>query len=152
MTMAEKLEAAINVLKESGVRITPQRHAVLEFLLTSETHPTADEIYRALEPKFPSMSVATVYNNLRILKELGLVQELTYGDDSSRFDSSPEQHYHIICEECGKIVDFHYPTLDEIESLAERVSGFQINSHRMELYGVCDECVLEKSEKEKINA
>ncbi len=147
-----QLEAAINTLKKSGVRITPQRHAVLEYLLTSQSHPTADEIYKALEDKFPNMSVATVYNNLRILKELGLVQELTYGDDSSRFDSSPEQHYHIICEECGKIVDFHYPTLDEIESLAEKVSGFEISHHRMELYGVCSDCVEEKAKtKEEVN-
>src|SRR5690625_4358304 len=121
MTMAEKLEAAINVLKESGVRITPQRHAVLEYLLTSMSHPTADEIYKALESKFPNMSVATVYNNLRILREIGLVRELTYGDDSSRFDSNMDEHYHIICNDCGKIVDFHYPTLDEIESLAEMI-------------------------------
>src|SRR5690625_361173 len=141
MTMTDsKLQKAIDTLKKSGVRITPQRHAVLEFLLTSETHPTADEIYRALEPKFPSMSVATVYNNLRILKEIGLVRELTYGDDSSRFDSNMREHYHIICEDCGEIVDFHYPTLDEIESLAEKVSGFEISHHRLELYGKCKEC------------
>jgi|SRR5690625_4624271 len=153
MTVAShRLQEAIHTLKKSGVRITPQRHAVLEYLLTSQSHPTADEIYKALESKFPNMSVATVYNNLRILKELGLVKELTYGDNSSRFDSSTDEHYHIICEDCGKIVDFHYPTLDEIESLAEKVSGFEISHHRMELYGVCNDCSQEKtSEKEKLN-
>lgn len=135
-----KLEIAIERLKKSGVRITPQRHAVLEYLLNSMTHPTADDIYKALESKFPNMSVATVYNNLRILKDLGLIRELTYGDDSSRFDSNMMEHYHIICEDCGKIVDFHYPTLDEIESLAQKVSGFEISHHRMELYGKCGNC------------
>jgi len=136
----DKLQQAIDTLKKAGVRITPQRHAVLEYLLTSMSHPTADEIYRALEGKFPNMSVATVYNNLRILKEIGLVRELTYGDDSSRFDSNMNEHYHIICNDCGKIVDFHYPTLDEIESLAEKISGFEISHHRMELYGKCADC------------
>lgn len=145
MTMSDdKLQVAIETLKKSGVRITPQRHAVLEYLLTSMSHPTADEIYKALEHKFPNMSVATVYNNLRILREIGLVRELTYGDDSSRFDSNMNEHYHIICEECGKIVDFHYPTLDEIESLAEKVSGFEISHHRMELYGKCKDCAKVK--------
>lgn len=143
--MENKLEVAIETLKKSGVRITPQRHAVLEYLLTASTHPTADEIYKALEDKFPNMSVATVYNNLRILKDLGLVRELTYGDDSSRFDSNMREHYHIICEDCGKIVDFHYPTLDEIESLAQKVSGFEISHHRMELYGKCEKCASEKA-------
>jgi len=135
-----KLQNAVDTLKRSGVKITPQRHAVLEYVLTSMSHPTADDIYKALEKKFPNMSVATVYNNLRILREIGLVRELTYGDDSSRFDSNMQDHYHIICESCGKIVDFHYPTLDEIESLAEKVSGFEISHHRMELYGKCEQC------------
>src|SRR5690625_7984314 len=92
----DKLKQAIETLKGSGVRITPQRHAVLEYLLTSMAHPTADEIYRALEGKFPNMSVATVYNNLRVLREIGLVSELTYGDNSSRFDCNMTEHYHKI--------------------------------------------------------
>lgn len=141
MTVVEsKIQQAINTLKEEEIRITPQRHAVLEYLLESEAHPTADEIYKALEEKFPNMSVATVYNNLRVLRKVGLVRELTYGDDSSRFDCNMSDHYHIMCEDCGKIVDFHYPPLDEVESLAEKVTGFEVSHHRMELYGKCDDC------------
>lgn len=135
-----RLQQALDTLKESGIRITPQRHAVLEYLLTSMTHPTADEIYRALESKFPNMSVATVYNNLRVLKKIGLVRELTYGDDSSRFDCNTTEHYHIICNDCGKIVDFDYIGLDELEAAAEEETGFEISYHRLELYGKCDEC------------
>ncbi|HLR07637.1 MAG TPA: peroxide-responsive transcriptional repressor PerR [Bacillota bacterium] len=141
MTVTEKrLNQALATLKESGVRITPQRHAVLEYLINSMTHPTADDIYKALENKFPNMSVATVYNNLRVLREIGLVRELTYGDSSSRFDCNMTDHYHIICNSCGKIVDFHYPTLDEVEALAEQVTGFEVSHHRMEIYGTCNEC------------
>lgn len=136
----KKLQEAIDTLKKSGVRITPQRHAVLGYLLNSETHPTADEIYKSLESQFPNMSVATVYNNLRVLREIGLVRELTYGDNSSRFDCNMEKHYHIICKSCEKIVDFHYPSLDEVESLAEQVTGFEVSHHRMELYGKCESC------------
>lgn len=136
----DEIEEAVERLKESGVRITPQRFAVLEFLVDAKSHPTADEIYKALEGKFPNMSVATVYNNLRVFKEIGLVKELTYGDASSRFDYATTKHYHVICESCGKIVDFHYPSLDEVESLAEKVTGFSISHHRMEIYGICPEC------------
>ncbi|MBU8791786.1 peroxide-responsive transcriptional repressor PerR [Oceanobacillus caeni] len=143
----ERLQKAINTLKKSGVRITPQRHAVLEYLLNSMIHPTADEIYKALEGKFPNMSVATVYNNLRVLREVGLVRELTYGDSSSRFDCNTSDHYHIICNECGKIVDFHYPPLDEVEALAEKVTGFDVSHHRLEVYGICDECKKIASQK-----
>lgn len=139
--MAEmRIQEAMDTLKGSGVRITPQRHAILEFLLSSMTHPTADEIYKALEGKFPNMSVATVYNNLRVFKEVGLVRELTYGDSSSRFDCNVTDHYHAICEHCGKIVDFHYPGLDEVETIVEHVTGFEVSHHRLEVYGTCTDC------------
>ncbi len=136
----EELKEALEMLKNTGVRITPQRHAILEYLVESMTHPTADEIYKALEGKFPNMSVATVYNNLRVFKEVGLVKELTYGDASSRFDYVTSQHYHVICEKCGKIVDFHYGGLEKLEDEAAKATGFVINSHRLEIYGVCPEC------------
>lgn len=135
-----QLKDALEALKKSGVRITPQRHAILEFLISSESHPTADEIYKALEADFPNMSVATVYNNLRVFRNAGLIKELTYGDSSSRFDFVTHDHYHIICDECGTIVDFHHPGLEEVEHLASHVTGFKVNSHRLEVYGTCPEC------------
>ncbi|WP_209125847.1 peroxide-responsive transcriptional repressor PerR [Alkalihalobacillus sp. BA299] len=135
-----RLQEAIDSLKTTKVRMTPQRHAILEYLYESMTHPTADDIYKALEGRFPNMSVATVYNNLRMFKEVGIVKELTYGDSSSRFDSVTSDHYHVICTECGKIVDFHYPGLDEVETLAEHVTNFDVSSHRMEIYGTCPDC------------
>lgn len=134
------LKEALDTLKTTGVRITPQRHAILEYLIQAMSHPTADDIYKALEGKFPNMSVATVYNNLRVFREAGLVKELTYGDSSSRFDFVTNDHYHMICEDCGKIVDFHYPGLDEVEHFASHVTGFKVNSHRMEIYGSCQTC------------
>lgn len=140
----DHLQEALDSLKETRVRMTPQRHAILEFLFSAPSHPTADEIYKALESKFPNMSVATVYNNLRVFKEAGLVRELTYGDSSSRFDSNMSDHYHVICQDCGKIVDFHYPGLNEVETLAEHVTGFDVNDHRLEVYGTCGDCQKHK--------
>ncbi|UOE95068.1 peroxide-responsive transcriptional repressor PerR [Alkalihalobacillus sp. LMS39] len=135
-----RLQDAIDSLKSTKIRMTPQRQAILEFLFESMTHPTADDIYKALEGRFPNMSVATVYNNLRVFKDVGIVKELTYGDSSSRFDCVTSDHYHVICKSCGKIVDFHYPGLDEVETLAESVTGFEVGSHRMEIYGICPDC------------
>lgn len=138
--MATSVQHALEQLKTTGVRITPQRHAILSYLVESMGHPTADDIYRALEPKFPSMSVATVYNNLKMFIEAGMVRELTYGDNSSRFDANVSDHYHVICEKCGKIEDFSYPPLSDVELQAEISTGFQVKGHRMELYGVCKSC------------
>jgi len=139
------LKEALDTLKVSGVRITPQRHAILEYLINSMAHPTADEIYKALEGKFPNMSVATVYNNLRVFKDVGLVKELTYGDSSSRFDFTTHDHYHAICESCGKIVDFQYPGLDEVEQFASHVTGFKVSHHRLEVYGLCPDCAKKEA-------
>ncbi|MBB3071269.1 Fur family peroxide stress response transcriptional regulator [Paenibacillus baekrokdamisoli] len=138
--MGATVEQALEQLKSTGVRMTPQRHAILSFLMNSMTHPTADEIYKSLSPAFPSMSVATIYNNLRLFVDAGFVRELTYGDDSSRFDADLSEHYHAICRSCGTIVDFDYPPLTEVETEASRQTGFKVEGHRMEVYGQCAEC------------
>ncbi|MBM7589829.1 peroxide-responsive transcriptional repressor PerR [Brevibacillus fulvus] len=138
--MTQRVEKAVEILKNTGVRMTPQRHAILAYLLETMSHPTADEIYKALEGKFPNMSVATIYNNLRVFKDAGLVRELTYGDASSRFDANvAEDHYHAICTKCGSIQDFHYPYLEDAETAAKSI-GFQATGHRMEVYGICEAC------------
>ncbi|MFD0871096.1 MULTISPECIES: peroxide-responsive transcriptional repressor PerR [Paenibacillus] len=139
--MTTRFEQALDKLKMSGVRMTPQRYAILSYLLDSTCHPTADDIYRALEDRFPSMSVATVYNNLKVFIESGLVRELTFGDNSSRFDADMSNHYHAQCEQCGVIVDFHYPTLTDIEQQAAHETGFQVRGHRVEVSGICKECM-----------
>jgi len=138
--MLNKFTDAVAKLKRTGVRMTPQRHAVLAFLLESKTHPTADEIFKSLENQFPSMSLATVYNNLKVLVQFGLIRELIYGDTSSRYDANLENHYHANCVECGSLVDFDYPSLQSIESAAAEETGFLIQSHRFEVYGTCPNC------------
>ena len=139
-TMNMRFEQALDKLKMTGVRMTPQRHAILSFLLDSTAHPTADDIYRALEDRFPSMSVATVYNNLKVFIEAGLVMELSYGDDSSRFDANTELHYHAQCDQCGKMVDFMHPPLTAVEETAAASTGFVIHGHRLEVHGLCKDC------------
>lgn len=126
-------------LKERGIRFTPQRQAILEYLLTTDTHPTAEEIYSHVKKIFPGVSLGTIYNTLNMLKENGFVLELSYGDMSSRFDGNPRNHYHIACTACGRVFDYHRPLL-ELETEAAEQSGFQISGHRLEFYGLCSEC------------
>lgn len=134
------LHRAANLMKASKMKVTTQRLAVLEYLLQSKNHPTADEIYQELEHRFTNISPATIYNNLRALSDMGLVRELIYSNKSSRFDGDTSEHYHIVCEGCGEMIDFHYPVLKEVEAAAEQLSNFKISHHRLELYGKCEEC------------
>jgi Fur family transcriptional regulator, peroxide stress response regulator len=138
--MDSRVEHAVDQLKSGGVRMTPQRYAILNYLMESINHPTADDIFRAISPSYPSLSVATVYNNLKVFVEAGLVRELTYGDDSSRFDADLTDHYHAICTSCGGMVDFEHPPVKEVEVAAAASTGFSVHGHRMEIYGVCPTC------------
>lgn len=125
--------------------MTPQRYAILEFLMESRDHPTADDIFRALSPQYPSLSVATVYNNLKLFVDAGLIRELTYGDDSSRFDSDLSDHYHAICTRCGTMVDFDHPPVRDVEEAAAQRTGFLVQGHRLEVYGLCPTCASLRS-------
>jgi len=135
-----KMEHARRRIQRSKLRLTPQRVAVLDYLLGTDLHPTVDEIHGALENDFPNISTATIYNNLHVLCENGLARELTFGNTSSRFDGDTTNHYHIICTNCKKVIDFHYPLFKEIEILAEQRTNFIINYHRLDIYGKCSEC------------
>ena len=138
--MDSRVEHAVDQLKSGGIRMTPQRYAILQYLMESHDHPTADDIYRALSPQYPSLSVATVYNNLKVFIDAGLVRELTYGDDSSRFDADLSDHYHAICTKCGTMVDFEHPPIKDVEEAAAVSTGLSVFGHRMEVYGLCATC------------
>lgn len=144
--MNKLVEESISKLKEHNVRITPQRHAIIEFLIETDSHPTADDIYQKLVSNFPNMSVATVYNNLRLLTRMNLVNELKYFDASSRFDFNSTRHYHAICSNCGKITDFQYPGLDDVEIVASNLTGYDVDTHRLEIYGTCPTCQARQAE------
>ncbi|KLU60428.1 peroxide operon regulator [Peptococcaceae bacterium CEB3] len=126
-------------LKGKGVRFTPQRQAILEFLLETKSHPTAEEIFQHVKAKFPGVSLGTIYNTLNMLKEHQHVLELSYGDMSSRFDGNPENHYHVVCSNCGKVVDYDRPLL-HLEKEASDATGFRVDGHRLEFYGLCPDC------------
>lgn len=136
----EKVSKYVNYLKEKNVRMTSQRYAILEYLVGDDKHPTVNEIYDDLKEEFPTMSVATIYNNLKFFKKAGILKELPFGDSSSRFDLTMVDHYHAICTECGKIEDFDYPELNDKEKLEESLDGFKIKEHNFELIGICKDC------------
>ena len=142
--MSSVLQQSLTHLKEVGIRVTPQRCAILSYLLESMSHPTVDDIYKALNCRFPTISIATIYNNLHIFKKLNLIRELTYGDHASRFDANMKEHYHAVCTECGELADFTYPSLKKVEQDAGISTGFAVKSHRMEVYGVCPACSIKK--------
>ncbi|MCL1805038.1 MAG: transcriptional repressor [Clostridiales bacterium] len=122
-------------------RMTKQKTAILEILRSVESHPTAEWIYQEARKKIPGLSLGTVYRNLNQLRDNGEISELEFGSHQSRFDGNRDNHYHFCCTECGKVYDIHMPLIKSIENRARAASSFTVTGHRLEFFGVCNDCL-----------
>jgi Fur family transcriptional regulator, peroxide stress response regulator len=117
---------------------TPQRLAILEFLKGNINHPSAADVFKAVSEKYPTMSFATVYNNMETLKNLGMVRELSIDPDKKRFDPDIESHHHLICVKCKEIIDVHNRFNLDLKETERR--DFDIIGNHVEFYGICPAC------------
>ena len=144
----QPLDAYENVLehlKDKHIRITETRKAVTKYIVNSHEHPSAEKRYKDLWPDYPNMSLATVYNNLKVLVEEGFVTELKITNDSTvHYDFMGHQHVNIVCESCGKITDFMDVDVVDIGKEAHEQTGFQITKIQLTAYGICPECQAKK--------
>ena len=121
-----------------GFKRTPQRLSILEHLDGNKSHPSADDIYRVVAKKNPSMSFATVYNTLNTLVQAGAVRELTIDPDRKRYDPDTSAHHHLICLGCKKVVDI--PGDIPVEVPRGMAKEFVILGNHVEFYGICAPC------------
>jgi Fe2+/Zn2+ uptake regulation proteins len=121
-------------------RKSRQRTALLQLLKSTKSHPTASWIYDELRKEFPDLSQGTVYRNLSVLAEQGLVQVLRSGSTFDRFDADTSTHYHVTCTVCGKVEDVSMPADRSGEIAAAAASGYLVSAHRLDFYGVCPAC------------
>ncbi len=136
-----RLDQMVAKLRALDLRITPQRLAILRIVTESERHPSTEEIYARMKVDFPTMSPATVYKTMTLLKGLGEVLELGFPDGVNRYDGSkPYPHPHVICLKCKKIMDPELGNLQHLIEAAGKETGFQIFSHRLDFFGLCPEC------------
>ena len=135
-----RFDELMAALKEREFRLTPQRVELVRLIASSDGHPSAGQLYSRVKRKFPTMSHATVYKTLTMLKEMGQVLEINLRDDSHYDGSRPEPHPHLICMNCNKIIDGE-GSLDQgtIKKL-EKASGFRIVRSQIELHGLCPDC------------
>lgn len=137
MSIADR-EACIVALREAGLKITPQRMAVVECLIGDETHPTANALYERLRERFPSMSVATVYNTLQALDAIGRCRRLELGGPT-RFDPKVEAHDHALCERCGAMRDIARPA-EPAQTALQALPGFMVERVERIYRGICAAC------------
>ena len=128
------------VLRNHGYKVTPQRIAVYETLAASKSHPSAEELYSLLRPRFPSMSLATVYKSIDILNRIAVIHILHTGEDSLRYDADLDSHNHVQCQICGSITDVNELDSRPLVQDAEKQSGYIIGQHQFYFYGICPQC------------
>jgi Fur family peroxide stress response transcriptional regulator len=132
--------AIIEALRNKGYRATPQRIGVCRIALNSRQHPSAQQIYEEVKKLHPTVSLATVYKTLQILRDVGLVQELNFAKGHARFDSYMNPHINLICNVCGNITDLDEITTKEVTKKVSSITKFKPSGQRIDVYGVCQIC------------
>jgi Fur family transcriptional regulator, peroxide stress response regulator len=144
MQRKQRLDVYYNGLTQAGLRLTPQRQAICEYLAGSDAHPTPYQVYADIAQAHPEISRATVYNTLNTLQQLGAIIELSFGAEHTHYDTNPEPHINLICLRCHQIVDYHGALpADVLGGLSARVlaeTGFQSAAVKLDLVGFCPDC------------
>jgi len=117
-----------------------QREAIVRVLRSTSSHPSAEWIYEQVKKEIPNIGLATVYRNLRLLKESGEVSEILTSKATSRFDGNTNQHYHFRCDRCGQVLDLDEPIDTTIEAKIAKRTGLKVTHHYLELGGLCLDC------------
>lgn len=126
------------MVQSYGLKMTPQRRVIVEFMETAHHHPTADEVFSAVNHKFPMTSRATVYNTLNWLRDAGLVREVNESGQV-RFDPNNDPHHHFVCRVCGKVEDVDLEVIGKIQ-VTGLPTGYRVENQEVTLRGLCPNC------------
>jgi len=129
-------------IAKQGLKSTRQRDLILEFFLASQQHLSIEELYLKLRAKHPGIGYATVCRTLKLFSQAGIAHEIHFGDGQTRYEhvTADEHHDHLVCTSCGTIEEFENKAIEEIQLAVADSHGFLINSHKLELYGLCARC------------
>ena len=122
-------------------RRTTQRELLLEIIRGADGHLDANELYRQARQRQPGISLSTVYRNLRLFKEMGLVEEHQLHGDRRHYENTPETgHHHLVCLGCGRVIEFRCPLTESIKDRFTQEQGFEVTEAEVRLAGYCPEC------------
>jgi len=133
-------EQLITKLRKNGHKVTPQRIAICEEVLSSNEHPTAEVIFEKVSKRYPAISMTTVYHTLELLQKLKLVQEIRFDNRVTRYDSNTSVHVNIICQNCGKISDYESDVIQKQWNRIVSEIGVDPVGQRLDAYVICEEC------------
>ena len=139
---SEEIDVLEEYISENNLKITKQRRTVLKIFLECEDHVTVEELYNIVLKTEPKIGLATVYRTLALLTKSGLALEMDFGDGQKRYESSYKSvhHDHMVCTECGKILEFNHPLIEKYQEEVAIQKNFKITSHKLDLFGLCQDC------------
>lgn len=126
-----------------ALKRSKQRDMIMAFLMGRKDHPTADTVYMNVRKEYPNISLGTVYRNLTLLADMGMVNRLRVGDGADHFDADISPHYHFVCTECGSVADLKMDNIDAITDIAGAGFDGKIAGHVTYFYGTCGKCTRE---------
>ena len=132
---------------QTAIRLTPQRQVILEELAKVKSHPTANEVYDMVRKRLPRIGLGTVYRNLELMADNGLVIKLEVGGSQKRFDAATHLHYHIRCSCCGRVDDIEMTAMPELDAMAAKMSDYQVLGHHIEFSGLCGGCRTQEARR-----
>jgi Fur family transcriptional regulator, peroxide stress response regulator len=121
-------------------RSSVQRRLVHRIIESRRDHPTAQSVFEQAQEQMPSISLGTVYRNLQLLVDQGVLLERKIGNRPARYEANRHRHYHICCSECGVLEDLSVPYQEVLDRRVQRMVRYRLQEHRMEFYGVCPQC------------
>ncbi len=129
-------------IEQKGLKSTRQRDIILEAFLATDQHLSIEELYLKLRAKHPSIGYVTVYRTLKLFAESGIAREIHFGDGQTRYEHSSEgeHHDHLVCTRCGRIQEFEDGRIEQLQAEVAAGYGFTIETHKLELYGLCTNC------------
>jgi len=138
-------------LRERECKLTPQRQMVLQvFIDNRDKHLSAEDVHNIVHQQSNDIGLATVYRTLELLSELDVLQKLDFGDGRSRYElnetSTPHHHHHLICLDCGTVIEFEDDLMDDLENIIAKNSNFKIVDHQVKFYGYCHECTIKRGD------
>ena len=125
---------------DSNMRLTSQRQVILEELKKVKSHPTANEVYDMVRKRLPRIGLGTVYRNLDLLAERGIIKKLEVGGEQKRFDGDTSPHYHIRCVKCNRVEDIFIERDKRLEKSAASCCNYKILDHHVQFSGICSKC------------
>ena len=145
--MTTRYEAIENTLRGHGLRMTPQRLAIVRIIAEDTRHPTVDQVFETVRENFPTTSRATVYKTFELLKGIGELLEFEFSEGGNRYDAKRVgPHAHVLCDGCGRMEDVEIDAADgSLVVEADASSSFQITRQRIEFYGLCARCQTRES-------